>query len=71
MCAMTREISAGGVVLREIDSVWYVALIEPRKDEPRKDEPQKDEPGKTETEERGQDSAQTQPRPVVPAKGYW
>ena len=48
MCAMTREISAGGVVLREIDSVWYVALIEPRKDEPRKDEPQKDAPGKTE-----------------------
>jgi len=30
---MPREISAGGVVLREISGVWHVALIEPRKDE--------------------------------------
>jgi len=33
---MAREISAGGVVLREISGVWHVALIEPRKDEPQK-----------------------------------
>jgi 8-oxo-dGTP pyrophosphatase MutT (NUDIX family) len=30
---MAREISAGGVVLRQISGVWHVALIEPRKDE--------------------------------------
>jgi len=29
---MPREISAGGVVLREFAGVWHVALIEPRKD---------------------------------------
>jgi 8-oxo-dGTP pyrophosphatase MutT (NUDIX family) len=31
---MAREISAGGVVLREISGVWNVALIEPHKAEP-------------------------------------
>lgn len=31
---MAREISSGGVVIRAIDGVWHVALIEPRKDEP-------------------------------------
>ena len=36
--AMVREISAGGVVFREIAGTWNVALIEPRKDEPRTDE---------------------------------
>jgi ADP-ribose pyrophosphatase YjhB (NUDIX family) len=30
---MAREISAGGVVLREVSGVWHVALIEPRKSE--------------------------------------
>lgn len=30
---MAREISAGGVVLREIEGVWHVALIEPRRDD--------------------------------------
>ena len=30
---MAREISAGGVVVRKIDGVWHVALIEPRKDD--------------------------------------
>jgi ADP-ribose pyrophosphatase YjhB (NUDIX family) len=30
---MAREISSGGVVIRAIDGVWQVALIEPRKDE--------------------------------------
>jgi 8-oxo-dGTP pyrophosphatase MutT (NUDIX family) len=29
---MTREISAGGVVMREIDGAWHVALIEPQKE---------------------------------------
>jgi 8-oxo-dGTP pyrophosphatase MutT (NUDIX family) len=35
---MAREISAGGVVLRQIFGVWHVALIEPQKEnsEPRK-----------------------------------
>src|SRR5216683_3994481 len=41
--AMAREISAGGVVLREISGVWHVALIEPQKNEPQKSEPQKNE----------------------------
>jgi 8-oxo-dGTP pyrophosphatase MutT (NUDIX family) len=36
---MPREISAGGVVLRQISGVWHVALIEPRKSEPQKSEP--------------------------------
>jgi len=36
---MEREISAGGVVLRQISGVWHVALIEPRKDEPQKESP--------------------------------
>ena len=32
--AMTREISAGGVVLRQISGAWHIALIEPQKDNP-------------------------------------
>jgi 8-oxo-dGTP pyrophosphatase MutT (NUDIX family) len=36
---MEREISAGGIVLRQISEVWHVALIEPRKDEPPKESP--------------------------------
>lgn len=32
---MAREISAGGVVLREIAGVWHVALIEPQKEDSR------------------------------------
>src|ERR1700704_860692 len=36
---MEREISAGGVVLRQISGVWHVALIEPRKDEPQIESP--------------------------------
>ena len=31
--ATAREISAGGVVLRQISGIWHVALIEPPKDE--------------------------------------
>jgi 8-oxo-dGTP pyrophosphatase MutT (NUDIX family) len=34
---MPREISAGGVVLREISGVWHVALIEPQKNERHKE----------------------------------
>jgi len=37
---MPREISAGGVVLRQISGVWHVALIEPQKSEPHKETPQ-------------------------------
>ncbi len=29
---MAREISSGGVVIRSMDGVWHVALIEPHKD---------------------------------------
>jgi 8-oxo-dGTP pyrophosphatase MutT (NUDIX family) len=36
---MPREISAGGVVLRQISGVWHVALIEPQKSEPQKETP--------------------------------
>jgi 8-oxo-dGTP pyrophosphatase MutT (NUDIX family) len=32
---MVREISSGGVVIREISGVWHVALIEPQKESPR------------------------------------
>ena len=31
---MVREISSGGVVLRQISDAWYVALIEPQKESP-------------------------------------
>ncbi len=31
---MPREISAGGVVLRQISGIWHVALIEPQKESP-------------------------------------
>ena len=39
LSAMAREISAGGVVLRQISGVWHVALIEPQKNEPQKESP--------------------------------
>ena len=32
---MAREISAGGVVLRQMDGVWNVSLIEPQKESPK------------------------------------
>lgn len=47
MCAMIREISSGGVVLRAIEGVWHVALIEPQKTEPQKAEPQKEDSRET------------------------
>jgi 8-oxo-dGTP pyrophosphatase MutT (NUDIX family) len=40
--SVTREISAGGVVVRQISGIWYLALIEPQKIEPQKEEPQKE-----------------------------
>jgi 8-oxo-dGTP pyrophosphatase MutT (NUDIX family) len=40
---MPREISAGGVVLRQMSGVWHVALIEPQKSEPKKNDPQKED----------------------------
>jgi len=46
---MAREISAGGVVVRQISGVWHVALIEPRKDED-EDEDEKTELKTHETE---------------------
>src|SRR5271168_4149545 len=36
MSPMPREISAGGVVMRQISGIWYVALIEPPKNAPTK-----------------------------------
>jgi 8-oxo-dGTP pyrophosphatase MutT (NUDIX family) len=35
VCPMAREISAGGVVVRDIDGVWQIALIEPQKEDSR------------------------------------
>ena len=45
---MLREISAGGVVLRQMSGVWQVALIEPQKSEPKKNDPLKNDPKKEE-----------------------
>jgi len=45
---MPREISAGGVVLRQMSGVWQVALIEPQKSEPKKNDPLKNDPKKEE-----------------------
>src|SRR5271157_4345342 len=36
---MPREISAGGVVVRQLSGVWQVALIEPQKNEPQIETP--------------------------------
>jgi len=41
---MPREISSGGVVLRQISGAWHVALIEPQKSEP---PPKSPKPAKT------------------------
>ncbi len=48
---MPREISAGGVVLRQISGIWHVALIEPQKSEPEKTAPDTEtsKPAKTTT----------------------
>jgi 8-oxo-dGTP pyrophosphatase MutT (NUDIX family) len=44
VCAMVREISAGGVVLRELEGVWHVALIEPQKEDSRESDSSSDDP---------------------------
>jgi 8-oxo-dGTP pyrophosphatase MutT (NUDIX family) len=41
---MPREISAGGIVLREISGVWHVAVIEPQKNESPESELQNESP---------------------------
>ncbi len=41
---MPREISSGGVVMRQISGAWHVALIEPQKSEPPQKSPK---PAKT------------------------
>ncbi|MGO8985246.1 MAG: NUDIX hydrolase [Terriglobales bacterium] len=41
---MAREISAGGVVFRQISGVWHVALIEPQKIEPQKNKAPRSDP---------------------------
>jgi 8-oxo-dGTP pyrophosphatase MutT (NUDIX family) len=41
---MPREISAGGVVLRQVSGIWHVALIEPQTTVSQKSEPQKHAP---------------------------
>jgi 8-oxo-dGTP pyrophosphatase MutT (NUDIX family) len=41
---MPREISSGGVVMRQISGAWHVALIEPQKSEP---PPKSPKPAKT------------------------
>jgi 8-oxo-dGTP pyrophosphatase MutT (NUDIX family) len=48
---MPREISAGGVVLRQISGVWHVALIEPQRSEAERSEPQKSELAKSEPQQ--------------------
>ncbi len=35
LSVMVREISSGGVVVRQFSGVWHVALIEPQKESPR------------------------------------
>src|SRR5271157_5043284 len=46
---MPREISAGGVVLRQISGIWHVALIEPQKSEPQKETPKPPKTPRTRT----------------------
>jgi 8-oxo-dGTP pyrophosphatase MutT (NUDIX family) len=46
---MPREISAGGVVLRQISGIWHVALIEPQKTEPQKETPKPVKPPRKRT----------------------
>jgi 8-oxo-dGTP pyrophosphatase MutT (NUDIX family) len=49
LSTMAREISAGGVVLRDISGVWHVALIEPQKSDPHKSDGQKETPRSAKT----------------------
>src|SRR5277367_436509 len=49
LSTMAREISAGGVVLRDISGVWHVALIEPQKSDPHKETPPSAKTGRKRT----------------------
>src|SRR5216684_5064350 len=62
--AMPREISAGGVVLRQISGVWHVALIEPRKDEPQVESPK---PASSKTPRKRTRAVLTLPKGLVDA----
>jgi 8-oxo-dGTP pyrophosphatase MutT (NUDIX family) len=61
---MVREISAGGVVLRQISEVWQVALIEPRKDEPQVVSPN---PASSKTQRKRSRAVLTLPKGLVDA----
>jgi 8-oxo-dGTP pyrophosphatase MutT (NUDIX family) len=61
---MEREISSGGVVLRQISGVWHVALIEPRKDEPHVESP---EPAPSKTPRKRSRAILTLPKGLVDA----
>jgi 8-oxo-dGTP pyrophosphatase MutT (NUDIX family) len=69
---MTREISAGGVVLRQISGVWHVALIEPPRIDPQKLELQEIEPQKNEMQpdetRKDEPPGQTTPPAKAPRK---
>ena len=60
--AMAREISAGGVALRQISGVWHVALIEPQKDEPQKETPK---PATAKTPRKGKRAVLALPKGLV------
>ena len=62
---MTREISAGGVVLRQIDGVWHVAVIEPQKSEPANNEPAKETRRASKTPHRRRRAVFTLPKGLV------
>jgi len=59
---MAREISAGGVALRQISGVWHVALIEPQKDEPQKETPK---PATAKTPRKGKRAVLALPKGLV------
>jgi 8-oxo-dGTP pyrophosphatase MutT (NUDIX family) len=62
---MTREISAGGVVLRQISGVWHVALIEPQKSEPPTDPSPKENPKPAKTHRKPSRAILTLPKGLV------
>jgi len=62
---MTREISAGGVVLRQIDGVWHVAVIQPQKSEPANNEPAKKTRRASKTPHRRRRAVFTLPKGLV------
>jgi 8-oxo-dGTP pyrophosphatase MutT (NUDIX family) len=62
---MTREISAGGVVLRPISGVWHVALIEPQKSEPPTDQSPKENPKPAKTARKRSRALLTLPKGLV------